>query len=180
MPSRRTKNARAKAGGALPVNPQGRSVATDNDVEFELFGIRMRLANEHLHTVQREFLELTVANRLVAIVGLDTTYISQLHVGDTLYGIVPIDQNFHYYKYVVLALEKKTVDNEENTIVCLGNVQYMFDPATQAPITRMFYPEFGKFLIYNHTTHVSQLYEKINGFIPRPSETVYRVIRAAA
>jgi hypothetical protein len=177
MPSRRTKNAR---GGAVPVNPNEHPPAADNDVEFQLLGIRAQLAHEHLYTVQREFLELTVANRLVAITALDTTYISQLHVGDTLYGIVPIDQNFHYYKYIVKEIAKKTVDNEENTIVCLGNVQYTFDLATQAPITRTFYPEFGKFLIYNHTTHVSQLYEKINGFIPRPSETLYRVIRAVA
>ena len=180
MYSRRAKNTRAKAGGAVPVNPQGSPVAADNDVEFELLGIRMRLANEHLYTVQREFLELTVANRLVAITALDTAYISQLHVGDTLYGIIPIDQNFYYYKYNVKYIAKKTVDNEENTIFCLENIQYTFHHETQAPIVVKFYPEFGKYLIFNHTTHVSQLYEKINTFIHRPTETLYRVIRAAA
>lgn len=162
-----------KRGGAnKPSDQPYRPSVSEVLEDIRIIGI-----HDHLHTVQREFLELAQADRLENTNYLNTLdFLGQLHQDEILYGSVVYNNQYYFMKYKIILIEPKIVDNVVYTFVSMANIQYTFHPETGAPIVTPFYPNFGKFLICNMEDRKAQLYEKINDqFYPRNEELLFTV-----
>lgn len=177
MPTKSVKSRSKQASGSKQnagANPPRNQPHAAGVVEV-LTDLSAIMSYDHLHTVPREFHELTGKQRLHPIVAVGLDFLPRLQPGGNLYGVVQHEGQFIFHKYQVHSIvQNPPVEGHRFTTVGLIHMVYTFDPATGAPLELYLYPNFGKFLICDHEANTSHLHEQIQGqFYPRPQEVLF-------